>query len=134
MLKSNEGLMYLVFSRATNVFGAYKESKELVEQQLKSKKWDNTLLESAKSSLIFEIIEEEKNIGNVVSLSLSSYFQGVDYKFNRRLLGLIENVTVDDLNRVGEKYMSSLFDAAKAKGAIATDSAKAEEIAEDFRK
>lgn len=134
VLKSNEGLLYLVFSRATNVFGAYKESKELVEHQLKTKKWDKTLLESAKSSLIFEIIEEEKNIGNVVSLSLSSYFQGVDYKFNRKLLGLIEKVTIDNLNRVGEKYMSALFDPTKATAAIATDSAKAAEIAEDFRK
>lgn len=123
----------MAFSRATNVFGAYKESKELVEQQLKLKNWDTTLLESAKSSLIYEIIEEEKNIGNVVNLSLLSYFQGVDFKFNRRLLGLIEKVTIDDLNRVGEKYMSSLFDPCKAKAAIATDSAKAEEIAEDFR-
>lgn len=123
----------MVFSRATNVFGAYKESKELVEQQLKLKKWDSTLLESAKSSLIYEIIEEEKNIGNVVSLSVLSYFQGVDFKFNRGLLGLIDKVTVDDLNRVGEKYMSSLFDPSRAKAAIATDSAKAEEIAEDFR-
>lgn len=125
--------MYLAFSRATNVFGAYKESKELVEQQLKLKKWDNTLFESAKSSLIYEIIEEEKNIGNVVNLSLLSYFQGVDFQFNRGLLNLIEKVTLDDLNRVGEKYMSALFDPARAKAAIATDSAKAEEIAEDFR-
>lgn len=125
--------MYLVFSRATNVFGAYKESKDLVEQQLKQKNWDATLLESAKSSLIYEIIGDEKNIGNVVSLSLASYFQGVDYQFNRRLLGLIEKVTVDDLNRMGEKYMSALFDPVKARAAIVTDSAKAEEIAEDFR-
>lgn len=133
-MKTNEGLLYLAFSRATNVFGAYKEAKELVEQQLKRKTWDKTLLESAKSSLIFEIIEEEKNIGNVVSLSLASYFQGVDYKFNRKLLSLVEKITDDDLNRVGEKYMSALFDPLKAKAAIVTDSAKAEEIAGDFRR
>lgn len=125
--------MYLVFYRATNVFGAYKEAKQLVELQLKTKEWDNTLFESAKSSLIFEIIEQEKNIGDVVSLSLSSYFQEVDFKFNRKLLSLVEKVTIDDLNRVGDKYMRSLFDPVQAKAAIATDSAKVDEIAEDFR-
>lgn len=83
LAKAHEGLLYLVFYRATNVVGAYKETRDIVMEQLKSKQWDSTLLESAKSSLIFEIIEEEKTIGNVVSLSLNSYFQGVDYKYNR---------------------------------------------------
>lgn len=82
-LKINEGLLCLVFLKATNVVAAYKEAQDIVSTQLKDKKWDNTLIESAKSSLIFEIIEEEKTIGNVVSLSLSSYFQQVDYKYNR---------------------------------------------------
>lgn len=82
-LKINEGLLCLVFLKATNVVGAYKEAHDIISTQLKEKKWDNTLIESAKSSLIFEIIEEEKTIGNVVSLSLSSYFQQVDYKYNR---------------------------------------------------
>lgn len=84
--KVNEGMLYLVFGRATNVVGAYKEARDIVENQVKNKKWDSTLLDSAKSSLIFEIIEEEKNIGSVVSLSLYSYFQQVDYKHNRLVL------------------------------------------------
>lgn len=82
-LKINEGLLCLVFLKATNVVGAYKEARDIIAAQLKERNWNNTLLESAKSSLIFEIIEEEKAIGNVVSLSLSSYFQQVDYKYNR---------------------------------------------------
>lgn len=83
LLKANEGLLYLVFSRATNVVGAYKEAREIVLKQTSEKEWDNTLLESAMSSLVFEIIEQEKTIGNAVSLSLGSYFQGVDYTHNR---------------------------------------------------
>lgn len=82
-LKVNEGLLYLGFYRSTDVVGAYRESRDIVTKQLNSKKWDDTLLESAKSSLIFEMIEEEKTIGNVVSLSLHSYFQDVDYQYNR---------------------------------------------------
>ena len=46
-------------------------------------KWDHTLFESAKSSLIFEIIEREKSIGDVVTQSLLSYFKGVDHDYNR---------------------------------------------------
>lgn len=86
MLKINEGLLYLVFAKATNVVGAYKEALDIVTNQLEEKKWDSALLESAKSSLIFELIEEEKTIGSVVCLSLSSYFDGVDYKYKRYII------------------------------------------------
>ncbi|XP_022918722.1 uncharacterized protein C05D11.1-like [Onthophagus taurus] len=132
--KINEGLLCLIFSKATNVVGAYKETYEIITKQLKEKTWDTTQLESAKSSLLFEIIEEEKTIGNVVCLSLNSYFHGVDYKHNRNLLALLETVTIEDLNRVGDKYVSLLFDESKTKTAVVCDPAKAEEIQAGFKK
>lgn len=82
-LKANEGLLYLIFSKATNVLGAFKEAKDIVTKQVESGVWDKTLLESARSSLIFEIIENEKSIGHVVEQSLISYFKNVDYSHNR---------------------------------------------------
>lgn len=85
MLKINEGLLYLVLAKATNVVGAYKEALDIVKKQLEEKIWDSALLESARSSLLFELIEEEKTIGSVVCLSLNSYFDGVDYNYKRYL-------------------------------------------------
>ncbi|KAJ8921035.1 hypothetical protein NQ315_015831 [Exocentrus adspersus] len=134
MVKVNEGLLYLIYAKATNVVGAYKETKDIVDKQLKGDEWDEALLDSAKSSLIFEIIDEEKTIGNVVALSIFSYFQNVDYKFNRTLLQLINKVTIEDLNRVGQKYVAPLFDPSKIKTAVVTDPSKAQEIATGFKK
>lgn len=150
LAKFNEGLLYLVFSRATNALGAYKETVDIVQKQIESKTWDNTLLEAAKSSLIFEIIEEEKTIGNVVDLSVTSYFQGVDYKHNRfvnvctfcvflyywrfrTLIHLINQVTIDDLNRIGDKYVAKLFDPQQVKTAVVTVPSKVNEIVEGFK-
>ncbi|CAH1183590.1 unnamed protein product [Phaedon cochleariae] len=133
-VKVNEGLLYLMFSKATNVVGAYKETKDIISKQLAEKLWDETLLASAKSSMIFEIIDEEKTIGSVVTLSFNSYFDGVDYKFNRTLLELIDKVTVDDLNRVGEKYIAQLFDSNQVKTAVVTDPSKMDEIAAGLKK
>lgn len=45
--------------------------------------WEESLFDSAKSSLIFEIIEREKSIGDVVAQSLLSYFKQVDHDYNR---------------------------------------------------
>lgn len=81
--KINEGLLYLVFSKATNVVGAFKETKDIITKQLNVKVWDQNLIESAKSSIVYGIVEEEKTIGSIVALSVTSYFEGVDYSFNR---------------------------------------------------
>lgn len=43
-------------------------------------------------------------------------------------------MTVDDLNRVGEKYVAPLFNAKKVKTAVVTDSAKVDEIAAGLKK
>lgn len=82
-IKVNESLLYLVFSKATNVVGAYKEAKGIITKQVQDKDWDQTLLESAKSSIVYGIVEEEKTVGNIVALSVTSYFEGVDYSYNR---------------------------------------------------
>lgn len=45
--------------------------------------WDQALFESAKSSVIFEVIERERSIGDVVIQSLLSYFKHVPQDYNR---------------------------------------------------
>lgn len=52
----------------------------------------------------------------------------------RSMLSQIAKVSVEDLNRVGDKYMKPLFDASKAVTAIICDSAKADEIKAGFEK
>lgn len=82
--RPNEGLLYLTFYRSTDVMASYVEAKNIVESHLKDDaEFDETLLDSAKSSMIFEIIEREKSIGDVVSQSLLSYFQNVDHDYNK---------------------------------------------------
>lgn len=132
LCKPSEGLLYLIFSKSTNIVGAYSEARDILEKQLNDKVWEERNLASAKSSLIFEIIDDEKTIGSVISLSLCSYFQGVDIKYNRTLLELVDKVTVDDLNRVGEKYVRPLLNPSRTKTAIVCDLNKAEEIKKEF--
>lgn len=83
LLQVNEGLLYLGFLHATNVVGAYKETVEIVTKQLTDRKWDETLLQSARSSLIYEFVGNDMSVGSVIANSLHHYFYDVPYEYNR---------------------------------------------------
>lgn len=73
----------MLFISATNIVEAYDEARKLITKQVAEKRWDRVLLESAKSSVMFDIVNEEITLNDVMILSLLSYFQKVDYKHNR---------------------------------------------------
>ncbi|XP_046675798.1 uncharacterized protein LOC124364398 isoform X3 [Homalodisca vitripennis] len=95
--------------------------------------WEQSLFDSAKSSLIYEIIEREKSIGDVVAQSLLSYFKHVDHDYNRWLVNKIDKVTMEDLSRIGPKYVKKLFDPSISRTTIVCHPSKVEELALGFK-
>ena len=80
----NKGQLFLSLYKATHPVKAFQEARRIVMDQVTGKEgWDNTLMESAKSSLIFELIEKEKSVGEVVQQSLLSSFKGTPQNYNR---------------------------------------------------
>lgn len=111
---------------------AYKEAKRIVQDQLKpGSEWDSPLLESARSSLIFEIIEREKSVGDVVVQALLTTFKDVPVDYNKTLVKKVNSVTEADLVRVGEKYVASLF-TTKARHSIVCHPDKSQDIKAAF--
>ncbi|GAB0090020.1 Peptidase_M16 domain-containing protein [Sergentomyia squamirostris] len=135
--RPHEGLLYLTFYRSTNVLAAYKETKAIVERQIYNAKnadeplWDPTLLESARSSLIFELIDRERSLGDVVSQCLLSSFKKIPIDYNRVIVGKIGSITEEDLSRVGKKYVENLF-SSRAKIAIVCHPDRSSDIAAGF--
>ncbi|KAF6215152.1 hypothetical protein GE061_009903 [Apolygus lucorum] len=127
--RPNEGKLYLTLYRASNVVGAYKEAKSVIEERLQDNAtWDQTLFEAAKSSLIYEIVHREKCIGDVVVQSLLSYFKKVDQDYNRTLVSLISKVQVADLGKIAQKYVAPMFDPMASKVTVVCHPSKVEEI------
>lgn len=129
--KPNEGLLLLSLYRASNVIAAFKETKRIIETQLQEGAWDENLLESAKSSLIFEIIERERSIGNLVSQGMLFSYKQVPSNYNQMLVKQVGQVTKAQLADVGEKYMSKLF-SETAKTGIVCHPDKVKEVTEGF--
>uniref|UniRef100_A0A1L8DTH1 Putative zn2+-dependent endopeptidase insulinase superfamily protein n=1 Tax=Nyssomyia neivai TaxID=330878 RepID=A0A1L8DTH1_9DIPT len=137
--RPHEGLLYLTFYRSTNVMAAYKETKIIVERQIygndvendATSRWDATLLESARSSLIFELIDREKSLGDIVSQCLLSSFKNISIDYNRIIIEKIGCITEEDLSRVGKKYVEPLF-SNKSKIAIVCHPDRSSDIAAAF--
>ena len=124
-----KGQLFMSLYKATHPVKAFIEARRIVMDQVNGKEdWDNTLLESAKSSLIFELIEKEKSLGDAVQQSLLSSFKGTSPEYNRALLAAVDNVTVADLRRVAPLHLGRLFDTAQARTTLVCGPSKLEEV------
>lgn len=131
--KINEGIIVFSLYRATNIFEAFKDAKMIMEAQLEDgSEFDATLLESARSSLIFEIIEREKTVGDLVQDALLNSFKGVPAAYNKYLVDQIASVSIDDMRRVGAKYFKTMFQAGPSKVVIVCHPDKVDSVKAQF--
>ena len=130
MVSTNKGQIYFTLFKATNPVKAYEEGKRIVMSQVNGEEpWDPLQVEAAKSSLIFELIEREKTVGEVAQESLLSSMKGIDREFNRKFLEMVNNVSLEDLKRVGAQYLAPLF-SETTRTAIVCNPSKVGEIKE----
>lgn len=131
--KPNEGIIQFSLYRATNIYEAYKDAKTIIEAQLEDGSvFDETLLESAKSSLIFEIIEREKTVGDLVQQAMLNSFKGVAIDYNKHLVDQVSTVTIADLRRVGAKYFTTMYQPGPSKVVVVCHPDKVESIKAQF--
>lgn len=95
--------------------------------------FEQSSLEGAISSLVFEIVEGEGRVHKAARESFLTYMRGLQPGHNRKMLTHIQNVTAQDLLRVLEKYIVPLLDPAQSSCAICCNSAKMDKILQGFK-
>ncbi|GIY84345.1 uncharacterized protein C05D11.1, partial [Caerostris extrusa] len=129
------GLLYFILSNSTHLLSAYKEGLHIIDSHLNgTAKWKKEFLESGSSSLVFDIIEKIKTVGDVAEESLKAYFSNIDMRYTQDLLEKISQVTTNDMERVGAKYLKPLFDNTLSKCSICCHPHKVSELIEGFEK
>lgn len=96
--------------------------------------WDPALMESARSSLIFEFVEREKSIDAVVLQNfISVCFKGTKRitDLNQHNIRQVNSVTIEDMVHVGKKYIGELF-TPNSRTTIVCNPDKAKDIRDDF--
>ncbi|XP_025203253.1 uncharacterized protein C05D11.1-like isoform X2 [Melanaphis sacchari] len=133
--RPNEGLLLLHFYRSVNVPAAYRETKNIMESHLiNGAVWDMTLFESAKCSVIFEIAEREKSIGDLITQSVLFHFTNLPPNYNRNLIQKISEVTLEELPLIGNKYVMPLFNPSYTRTAMVCPPSKLDDVANEFKK
>lgn len=129
-----DGLLYFCLTKSSLVAAAYGEALQIVERHLSGEEeWDEELLESSRSSLMFEVVEKEKSVNEVALQSLLAYHRGIDMSHTRLLLERVAAVSLSDLLRVGRQYLRPLFDPATSKLAICCHPSKVEDTVAAFK-
>lgn len=133
ILKPEAGLIYFVLFKSASLVKAYKEGKAIVDNHLNgTTDWDSALMESACSSLMYNIIVQVKSVADVTEQSLTAYYKNVDMSYTKTLLEAITKVTESDMKRVGSLYLKPLFSPEKSCCAICCPPSKVEDIVNGF--
>lgn len=132
--KTSIATIFLMLYRCTQVVEAYKKSISVLENYLNGQlQWDASLLESARSSLMFELISSLETAKSLSITSLTLHLDKLDSNYNKTLIKRVSEVTVEDLKRVGALYIPALFDVKKSCLSITCNPSKIEEIKADFK-
>ncbi|CAH2066403.1 unnamed protein product, partial [Iphiclides podalirius] len=129
-----EGRLVFSLYRATNTVAAYTKAKTIVEEYLKDGKFDEDLFASAKSTALFEVVENEKCPADVVKQSLFNYIRRVGEMYNRDLVCAIAAVTPADAQAAAARWLPTLFDPDQSKLAIVCHPNKVNDIKAAFEK
>lgn len=129
-LSVSTGLLLFLLSKSTHVVAAYKKVAEIVNLHIDGKEeFDDSLLESAKSSLIFEFISAEKSAVGKSAQSLECFLRNIDVDYNKKIIQKVSEVTKDDLRRVAPVHLKPLFENLKnCRNVICCHSSKVEEV------
>lgn len=128
----SEGLLYFSLAKSTLVTSAYNKAIEIVDRHLnEEEEFRQNLLDSAKSSLIFEFINKEKSAAGKSVQSLIAYLRNLDVEFNKNMIKKIAKVTIDDIKQVGPKYLKPLFHDPERRHVICCNPSKVAEILEE---
>lgn len=130
-INPNEGTLYFLLYKSTNVVGAYDKAVEIVKHHVSGEDYQDSLLESAKSSLIFELIKKEKSAADRSIQSLLAYIRRLDINYNKEFIKKVSEVTKEDLKKAGS-YLWPLFESKDMRAIVCCHPSKVSDINEGF--
>ncbi|KAL1951615.1 hypothetical protein VTO73DRAFT_764 [Trametes versicolor] len=130
------GLLSFSLYRSSNSMEAFKQAANVIKGLTDgSIALDETVLDAAKSSIVFGVAKSVSTPGRAALMSfINQGLKGVSQNFNVELLEKFQEITKDDVLAVLKQYFLPLFDSASSVAVIVTAPSKAEQVAQDLGK
>ncbi len=99
----------LTLDECSNLTKAYEATRKTFSEHLSRRNgFDPNLLETAKNSLIFQLIDDLKSVSSTSAYSMSCLFKGVELDAVPKLFKKIENVKIEELKDLLGSLMQCL--------------------------
>lgn len=123
----------LSLNECSNLQKAYDATRTLFSEHLNNKSmFDGNLLESAKNSLIFLLIDDLKSVSNMSAFSMSCLFKKQNLSAIAELIKKIEKIEIKELRKLLKSYIMPLFDDETSNCLIVCNPSKSKAIIEEF--
>lgn len=127
------GQIALYLHRSAQLVDAYEEFRNLLRTYTSENSFTNTLMDSAKGSMVYSFANKENTISSFVRSSLLSYLRSShDPFYHRRVIQQIMNTTTVDVERVAKTYLKDFLDPSKTKTVIVCNPNDAEKVRKGF--
>ncbi|XP_023940312.1 uncharacterized protein C05D11.1 [Bicyclus anynana] len=130
----NEGRLVFSLYRATNTVAAYTRAQGIVHVYLEQGQFDEDLFASAKSTALFEVVENEKCLADVVAQSLVNYLRRAGDTYNRDLVCAIAAVTEAEAFAAAARWLPRMFHEEITKMAVVCHPSKVADMQAAFHK
>jgi len=114
---------------------AFQASRDIIQRLSNGQTaFEKTALDAAKSSMIYQIISQEKSIYHAASEAFISYLKKLEGG-NEILVRRVQGVTEEDLKRVLERHLRRLFeisDQVSSQTAIAVSPNRVQSVTQQF--
>jgi predicted Zn-dependent peptidase len=112
---------------------AYEATRKVFSDHLNRKSgFDAQLLETAKNSLVFLLIDDLKSVSSMSAYSMSCLFKGVGLGAVPELFERIQRVEMGELKRLLKAYIMPMFCDENANCLVVCHPAKSDGITKEF--
>ncbi|KAJ8494623.1 hypothetical protein ONZ51_g2236 [Trametes cubensis] len=130
------GLVNFSLYRSSNSIEAFKQAANVIKGLTDgSIALDETVLDAAKSSIVFGVAKSVSTPGRAAIISfINQGLKGVSQNHNVELLEKFQEITKEDVLAVLRRYFLPLFDSSSSVAVVVTAPAKAEQVAQELGK
>ncbi|KAI8369556.1 Metalloenzyme, LuxS/M16 peptidase-like protein [Radiomyces spectabilis] len=128
------GLISYTIFKSPNAFKAFEQARLVITQLVNHEmQIEPSTVDGAKSAVIYSLVNRENTMERAALLSfVNQVLKQMPASYSRDIMSAIQNVTMDDLQRVLNKYLVHMFNPGTSNVVVVSAPAKIEEIQKGF--